>query len=293
MKTPEIDQYRAYLEEKRTAENTISAYLRDITQFADYLEGGNQDLLRVGPFDVNRYIRWMTANGKAASSANRSLAAIRSFYRFLIIKGKVRENPAKNVDSVRLPRNDPEILTIQEVDSLLSQPDCTNEKGCRDRAMLELLYATGIRASELISLNLGDVNLTAECICCQSGKRDRVIPIYRKAAMALREYLEDARPCLAPDGMEVALFVNMGGERMSRQGFWKLIKHYKEKAGIRTEISPRTLRHSFAVHLLENGADLQSIQKMMGHADISSTRAYCHIVQGKLREVYRKSHPRA
>ena len=293
MKAPEIEQYRAYLDERKTARNTLVSYVRDVTQYAEYMEERNQELLLAKRCDVSNYLLWMMTQGKAASTARRSLASIRSFYDFLIIKGSVKENPTKGVDSIKPVKNDPQILTPQEVDLFLDLPVPTDAKGYRDRAMLELLYATGIRSSELISLNLADVNLASECVKCRDGDRVRVIPIYRKAAKALMEYLEYARPQLVSDYAETALFVNMNGERMSRQGFWKLIKHYKEKAGIRTEISPRTLRHSFAVHLLENGADLQSIQKMMGHADISTTRTYCNIAQRRLREVYQKAHPRA
>ena len=175
----------------------------------------------------------------------------------------------------------------------LEQPQCVDAKGFRDHAMLELLYATGIRVSELISLDLGDLNLSAGFVRCASRGRERIIPLYHTAVKALQDYVRDIRPELIADSTETALFVNMNGERMSRQGFWKIIKYYQEKAGIQKDITPHTLRHSFAVHLLENGADLRSIQEMLGHADISSTQIYAHVVNRQLQDVYRKAHPRA
>ena len=202
-------------------------------------------------------------------------------------------NPAKGITAGRAERKYPEILTSKEVELFLEQPQCVDAKGYRDHAMLELLYATGIRVSELISLDLGDLNLSAGFVRCASRGRERIIPLYHTAVKALQDYVRDIRPELIADSTETALFVNMNGERMSRQGFWKIIKYYQEKAGIQKDITPHTLRHSFAVHLLENGADLRSIQEMLGHADISSTQIYAHVVNRQLQDVYRKAHPRA
>ena len=192
-----------------------------------------------------------------------------------------------------MERKFPEVLTNREVDRFLEQPQCVDSKGYRDHAMLELLYATGIRVSELISLNEKDVNLSAGVIRCRSKGRERMIPLYARAIKALSDYMKDVRPRLIADPEEQALFVNMSGERMSRQGFWKIVKHYQELAQIDKEITPHTLRHSFAVHLLENGADLRSIQEMLGHADISSTQIYTRVVRRQLRDVYQRAHPRA
>ena len=202
-------------------------------------------------------------------------------------------NPATGTSPIRKERKLPQILTGKEVELFLEQPQCVDAKGYRDHAMLELLYATGIRVSELISLDLDDVNLSAGFLRCSSRGKERIIPLYAGAVKALGEYMKNIRPQIVLLPEETALFVNMSGERMSRQGFWKIIKYYQEKAQIKKEITPHTLRHSFAAHLLENGADLQSLQEMLGHADISSTQVYSHLVKQKLQDVYRKAHPRA
>ena len=211
----------------------------------------------------------------------------------MLQRGAVRQNPAKAVAAVKVERKYPEILTGREVELFLEQPKCVDDKGFRDHAMLEMLYATGIRVSELISLNVEDVNLAAGFIRCVGRGKERIIPLYAAAVKALRDYLEFIRPRIIADKEEHALFVNMNGERMSRQGFWKIIKYYQEKAEIKKDITPHTLRHSFAVHLLENGADLRSIQEMLGHADISSTQIYVNVVQKQLKDIYQKAHPRA
>ena len=223
----------------------------------------------------------------------RSIASLKSFYNCMIALGIMDHNPAKGVAPTKVERKLPQILTGKEVELFLEQPQCVDAKGYRDHAMLELLYATGIRVSELISLDLDDLNLSAGFLRCASRGKERIIPLYHTAVKALQDYVRDIRPQLIADGDEQALFVNMNGERMSRQGFWKIIKHYQEKAGIEKDITPHTLRHSFAVHLLENGADLRSIQEMLGHADISSTQIYTHVVKRQLKDVYQKAHPRA
>ena len=205
----------------------------------------------------------------------------------------VKTNPAKGVATAKTEKKYPQILTSKEVELFLEQPQCVDAKSIRDHAMLELLYATGIRVSELISLDVEDVNLSAGFIRCESRGKSRIIPLYHVAVKALQDYLRDVRPQLIADEGETALFVNMNGERMSRQGFWKIIKYYQEKAQITKDITPHTLRHSFAVHLLENGADLHAIQEMLGHADISSTQIYTHVVKNQLKDVYNKAHPRA
>ena len=291
----DITRYSTYLErEKRASRNTVTSYLRDINQFADYLKRSQRCSLRQAKVEmVQGYMNWMLNDGKSAASVTRFLASVKSFYNFLLAEGSVDANPAKGLTAARAERKYPEILTSREVETFLDQPRCVDAKGFRDHAMLELLYATGIRVSELISLNLDDLNLSAGFIRCRSKGKERIIPLYHTAVKALQDYVKNIRPHLIADNGEEALFVNMSGERMSRQGFWKIIKCYQEKAGIEKDITPHTLRHSFAVHLLENGADLRSIQEMLGHADISSTQIYTHVVKRPLKDVYQKAHPRA
>ena len=290
----EIVRYGEYLvREKHASQNTVASYLRDVNQFSDYLKVRGPGLLEATAETVQSYMDWMLSRGKSAASVTRFLASVKSFYNFQLFSGKVKTNPAKGVSAAKVERKYPEILTSKEVDLFLEQPRCVDAKGFRDHAMLELLYATGIRVSELITLDLDDLNLAAGLIHCSSRGKERIIPLYRTAVKALQDYVWKIRPQLVSDPEETALFVNMNGERMSRQGFWKIIKYYQEKAGIEKEITPHTLRHSFAVHLLENGADLRSIQEMLGHADISSTQIYTHVVKGHLKDVYQKAHPRA
>ena len=279
--------YEAYLRyEKRVSENTLSSYLRDIRQFGSYLES------RIGcsyPEADEKiladYIAWLKGNGKSVATVSRAIASIKSFYAFLEGKGYITGNPSSNLIPDKSVQRLPQILTSKEVELLLEQPECVDPKGYRDRAMLELLYATGIRVSELIGLNIGDVNSAAGIVICHGRDHDRAIPLYPAAVKALNEYTEFIRPRMIASPREKALFVNVNGERMSRQGFWKLIKSYQVKAGIKKDITPHTLRHSFAAHLLENGADLHSIQEMLGHADISSTQVYSQLVKKQLKEV--------
>jgi len=290
-----IAAYSQYLsEERHSSENTVASYVRDVRQFSQYLHDGEDLALEeCTPEHIDRYMSYMSGHGKSASSVARGLASLKSFYAFLLSRGVIKSNPARNAAPVRADRKYPQILTGKEVELFLEQPQCVDPKGYRDHAMLELLYATGIRVSELISLDLDDVNLSAGFIRCSSRGKERIIPLYTTAVRALSDYIKDIRPQIVLDPMESALFVNMSGERMSRQGFWKIIKYYQEKAQINKDITPHTLRHSFAAHLLENGADLRSIQEMLGHADISSTQIYSHLVKQKLQDVYRKAHPRA
>ena len=290
-----LKQYEDYLAaEKHASQNTLSSYMRDLHQFAAYLtEFSPVPLPQVTQEVISTYVSWMGGKGKSAATITRSIASIKSFYAYLQLSGEVDINPAKGVAAVKVEHKFPEILTGKEVELFLDQPQCVDAKGYRDHAMLELLYATGIRVSELISLNEDDVNLSASFIRAQSKGKERIIPLYPAAVKALSHYMKEVRPQLVADPEETALFVNMNGERMSRQGFWKIIKYYQEKAGIEKDITPHTLRHSFAAHLLENGADLHSIQEMLGHADISSTQIYAHIIKQRLQDVYRKAHPLA
>lgn len=286
--------YEEYLKtEKRASENTMSAYLRDVQQFVTAVEAKGLLLTEVLSADVEDYTGALLRKGKSPATVTRSLASIKSFYQCLLLRGMVDQNPAKGIAPAKVERKLPQVLTGREVEIFLEQPECSDPKGYRDRAMLELLYATGIRVSELVALDLDDLNLPGGVLRCQGKGKERVIPLYPAAIRALNEYVRDVRPQLVDSVDEQALFVNMSGERMSRQGFWKLIKFYQEKAGIKKEITPHTLRHSFAAHLLENGADLRSIQEMLGHADISSTQIYSKLVNQKIKDVYNKAHPRA
>ena len=289
-----LSVYEDFLKlEKQASANTVSSYLRDVHQFAAAMDGKELALTQVVNRDVADYANSLSKRGKSPATVTRSVASIKSFYSCLLDKGYVDQNPAKGVSPTKVERKLPQVLTGKEVELLLEQPECTDLKGYRDRAMLELLYATGIRVSELIALNVEDLNLLSGILKCFSKGRKRVIPLYPKAVRALSEYITDVRPQLVDSVDETALFVNMSGERMSRQGFWKLIKCYQEKAGIQKDITPHTLRHSFAAHLLENGADLRSIQEMLGHADISSTQIYSKLINQKIKDVYKKAHPRA
>ena len=289
-----LKDYESYLiTEKRASANTVSSYLRDVQQFAAALECKGVELTQALTQDVVEYTDALIRRGKSPATVTRSVASIKSFYTCLVSWGVVEQNPAKGVATARVERKLPQVLTGQEVELFLEQPDCLEPKGCRDRAMLELLYATGIRVSELIALDVDDVNLPSGMLKCFGKGKERLIPLYPAAGRALEEYLRTVRPQLVDTAEETALFVNMNGERMSRQGFWKIIKFYQEKAGIQKEITPHTLRHSFAAHLLENGADLRAIQEMLGHADISSTQIYSRLVSQRIKDVYQKAHPRA
>ena len=290
-----VASYHNYLEnEKHASANTLSSYVRDVNQFRDWLMGqGVTDLRKVKKELITRYMENLNSRGKSPATITRSAASLKSFYGYMVSSGIMKTNPAKGVASAKVERKYPEVLTSREVELFLEQPKCVDEKGYRDHAMLELLYATGIRVSELIGLNMEDVNLPAGFIRCSSRGKERIIPLYQAAVKALQDYGKDIRPRLIASPDETALFVNMSGERMSRQGFWKIIKYYQERADINKDITPHMLRHSFAVHLLENGADLRSIQEMLGHADISSTQIYTHVIKKQLKDVYNKAHPRA
>lgn len=289
-----LDLYERYLaEEKKASPNTLSSYLRDVNQFRRWLEGEGLSEEQAVQADVEAYTKALSAKGKSVATVTRSLASLTSFYAFLQREGRVEANPAKGIAPAKVERKLPQILTSKEVELFLEQPDAADAKGCRDKAMLELLYATGIRVSELIGLDLEHLNLSAGFVRCPGRGKERIIPLYQAAVRALGDYVLHVRPQMLERPDEQALFVNMSGERMSRQGFWKIIKHYQEKAGICKDITPHTLRHSFAAHLLENGADLRSIQEMLGHADISSTQIYTQLVSSKLKHVYNKAHPRA
>ena len=290
-----IEKYESYLlNDKKASDNTLSSYLRDLRQLRDYLESHTDESFETATSDeLCEYTAWMKSQGKSVPTISRSIASIKNFYKFLLSQGAVDDNPTIGLVPEKAVQKLPQILTGKEVELLLEQPECTDLKGYRDRAMLELLYATGIRVSELIALNVNDINISAGIIRCRGHEKERLIPLYPAAIRALAEYVEFIRPQMIAASDETSLFVNVSGERMSRQGFWKIIKTYQTKAKIEKTITPHTLRHSFAAHLLENGADLRSIQEMLGHADISSTQIYSQLVKKQLKDVYNKAHPRA
>lgn len=290
-----FEKYEYYLKNiKKASDNTLSSYLRDIRQLGEYLDSHtDDDFESVSSEELCAYTAWMKVQGKSVPTISRSIASIKNFYKFLLSEAIVEENPTAELVPEKAVQKLPQILTGKEVELLLEQPECTDLKGYRDRAMLELLYATGIRVSELISLNVNDLNLSAGIVRCRGNEKERIIPLYPAAIRALAEYVEFIRPQMIAVPDEQSLFVNVSGERMSRQGFWKIIKTYQAKAKIEKTITPHTLRHSFAAHLLENGADLRSIQEMLGHADISSTQVYSQLVKKQLKDIYNKAHPRA
>ncbi len=290
-----LERYERFLTEvKKASNNTLASYLRDIRQLGEYLDANTDvELDTASEDDLAEYIEALRAKGKSVATVSRAIASLKNFYQFLLEEHVVEALPTGKLVPDKATQKLPQILSSQEVDLLLDQPQCVDMKGYRDKAMLELLYATGIRVSELISLNISDVDLASAVIHCQKKDKVRAIPLYPKAVMALSEYIEFIRPQMIATPDEQSLFVNISGERMSRQGFWKIIKHYQQKAGIEKTITPHTLRHSFAAHLLENGADLHSIQEMLGHADISSTQVYSQLVKKQLKDVYSKAHPRA
>ena len=290
-----VEPFINFLErDKRLSLNTLQSYKRDIEQYITYLNSINvSSITNTNKTTVIAYLLHLQKKGRATSTISRNLASIRSFYQFLYKKKAIDVDPTTELESPKVEKKLPQILSTQEVELLLDQPKCLDLKGIRDKAMLEVLYATGIRVSELISLNINDINLDLGFLTCNKGSRERTIPIGSISIAAIREYLEKSRKFLLQNVDDEALFVNINGGRLTRQGFWKIIKHYKNQANINKEITPHTLRHSFAAHLLENGADLRSIQEMLGHSDISSTQIYTQIAKNKIKDIYKKTPPRA
>ena len=290
-----VKEYTSFMTDIRHKSlNTVESYKRDVTQYISYLDGtGVTDISSTTKTTVLSYLLYLQKEGRASSTVSRTLASLRSYYLFMMQNGVVKSNPTSNLEAPHVEKKIPKILSGEEVELLLEQPKNCDNKGIRDKAMLELLYATGIRVSELINLDVSDVNVPMSFVRCKGGKKERIIPMGHQAKDALENYINNVRKYMVKDENETALFVNCSGARLSRQGFWKLIKYYQHIAGIETDITPHTLRHSFAAHLLENGADLHSIQEMMGHADISSTQVYSRMMNCKIKDVYAKAHPRA
>ena len=290
-----VSAYENYLlKVKQASANTVASYLRDIRQFSAWLsETQGINIADAQQLNISGYMDHLRLEGRSGATLTRNIASLKNFYAYLVSSGFIEENPVNDIHVERGEKKLPQILSSREIELLLAQPACTDAKGIRDKAMLEVMYATGIRVTELISLDLEDVNLELGLIRCSDARKSRSIPLYPAALKALYTYLRDVRSGMVADRGEHALFVNVNGSRMSRQGFWKILKSYQSSAHITKEITPHTLRHSFAVHLLENGADLDSLQELLGHSDISSTQMYTQMVNQKLKSVYEKCHPKA
>ena len=290
-------QVKLFLEflqnEKKLSDNTLQSYKRDIIQYQNYLEENGINYAKVSKEDIKAYLNYLKQIGKKPSTISRNLVSIRSFYQFTIKNKKIKNDPTEDVQSPKIEKRVPSVLTAQEVELLLEQPKDVDLKGTRDKAMLEFAYATGMRVTEIINLNIEDVNLEGEYVICRVGSKQRNIPLGSLSLKALKEYIDEARPILIRNEKEKALFVNVNGQRLTRQGFWKIVKYYKEQAHITKDITPHVLRHSFATHLLQNGADLKAIQTMLGHSDISSTQVYMQFQDPGLKDIYQKAHPRA
>ena len=290
-------QVKLFLEflqnDKKVSDNTLQSYRRDIVYYNKYLDENKINYAKVKEEDIKEYLNHLQEVGKKSSTVSRNLASIRSFYQFLVKNKKAKEDPTNNIQSPKVEKKAPSVLTAQEVELLLEQPKDVDLKGTRDKAMLEFAYATGMRVTEIISLNMDNVNLEEGYVTCKTGSKERNIPLGTMSLKALKEYVEEARPVLIRDEGVKALFVNINGQRLTRQGFWKIVKFYKEQAHITKDITPHVLRHSFATHLLQNGADLKAIQTMLGHSDISSTQVYMQFQDSGLKDIYQKAHPRA
>ena len=290
----EYDKFKQYLiNVKKSSSNTVESYMRDIAQYSDYCAAEKIDILSADNGVLRGYLEYLTAIGKSDATKTRVTASVRCFYRFLIAEGTLKRNPADGIKLQRTEKKLPGILDSIEIVLLLSEPDGTDYKSIRDKAMLELLYATGIKVSELTELTVSNVNLQIGILHLHNGERERIVPMYPAAVKTVAAYLVNVRPAIVIDENEDRLFTNMNGKPLSRQGFWKIIKHYAEKAGIKKDITPHTLRHSFAAHLLENGAQLKDIKEMLGHSDISSTQIYAQLIKSKYTAAYAKFHPMA
>jgi integrase/recombinase XerD len=283
--------------EKGLAKNTIVSYERDLKSYLHYLQTVEQitDVNQITRIHIIQFLNHLRKEGKSAKTLARHVASLRSFHQFLLREKMADQDPSVHIESPHLERSLPKVLTLSEVEALLEAPDRSKPSGLRDAAMLELLYATGIRVSELVNLNLDDLHLTMGFLrCIGKGNKERIIPVGKTALHVLDQYLQYGRPNMQSKKYRTeALFLNHHGNRLTRQGFWKILKGLAKKANIEKELTPHTLRHSFATHLLENGADLRAVQEMLGHADISTTQIYTHVTKTRLREVYSKFHPRA
>ena len=279
--------------DKKLTENTLQSYKRDISQYENYIEKNNLDYASVDEDAIKGYLAYLQENGKKTSTVSRNLASIRSFYQYSVRVKDIKKDPTENVQSPKIEKRIPNVLSTKEVELLLEQPEDTDLKGIRDKAMLEFAYATGMRVTEIISLDIKDINVKEGYVICKTGTKQRTIPLGEMSIKALKNYVDESRPYLIKSDDEPSLFVNINGKRLTRQGFWKIVKFYKEQAHIDKEITPGVLRHSFATHLLQNGADLKAIQTMLGHSDISSTQVYMQFQDEGIKNIYKKAHPRA
>ncbi len=291
----QLNSFVEYLrDQKNPSQNTLMAYIRDLSKFTDYAEtNGIADASEVDVDTVEDFKTQLVSAGLSAASVSRCLSALRTFFTYLVDQGVAEFNPAKSVHNAKPEKHDISVLSHKEIELLLSQPSGDDIKGIRDKAMLEVLYATGIKVSELISLDIGDVNTQVGFIRVGDGAQERIIPLYALVSKYLQVYIDKSRRLLVTDKTETALFVNVFGERMTRQGFWKLLKSYAAKAGIQKSITPHTIRHSFAAHLLENGADIRDISEILGHSDLASTQRYTAYLKDKLKTGFIKFHPHA
>jgi integrase/recombinase XerD len=290
-----VERYLRHLDvERRLAPHTLEAYRRDLTRLCVFAAGAARPVEALGRVDLERFVRDTMTSGLSPTSTARLVAATRGLYRFFRLTGRVAQNPAEEVRAPRVLAALPRFLSIEDVDVLVAAPDVSTPKGLRDRALIEVLYATGLRVSELVGLRLPDVRVDHGYVqCLGKGHKQRVVPLGDEAASWVRRYLADARPGIIRRRDVPWLFVNMRGGRLSRLGFWKILKAYGRRAGLGPHLSPHVLRHSFATHLLERGADLRAIQAMLGHADLSTTQIYTHVLEARLRQVYDRFHPRA
>lgn len=291
---PDSDKFKEYLlKVKKSSANTVESYLRDVNQYSAYCSASGKSIDYADNAFLRSYLDYLTATGKSEATKTRILASLRCYYKFLTQSGISDADPVEGIKLQHGEKKLPGILDSNEIVLLLSQPDGSDYKSVRDKAMLELLYATGIKVSELIELTVSDINLQIGILHLHNGKKERIVPMYPAAVKTVAAYLVNVRPAIVTDKAEDRLFTNMSGQPMSRQGFWKIIKHYSEKAGIKKDITPHTLRHSFAAHLLENGAQLKDIKEMLGHSDISSTQVYAQFMKNKYTMAYAKYHPLA
>lgn len=281
------------LKQRQASQNTIASYERDILQFNEYFESINKKIVDLKSEDMQDYINYLSIKGKSNSTISRSTASVKSFYRYLISRGLVKQNITDKVDVPKVDKKEPMILTSTEIEKLLEQPNTGDLKGQRDKAMLEILYATGIRVTELISLRIEDVNLTNGYIKVKKRNVERHIPLGNLSLKCLKEYMNKVRPLLIRTEEEKTLFINTNGQKMTRQGYWKILKQYKDQAKIGKEITPHTIRHSFAVHMLQNGAEIKTVQELLGHTDVASTMMYTQMTNIGLKDEYMNTHPRA
>ena len=287
-----IQDFIEYLKSRQVSRNTLLSYERDINQLATYFKNIDKKMFDATEEDLQKYIVYLTTMGKSNATISRNVASMKAFYRYLLKNKLVEENIALNLAAPKVEKKELSNLSVSEVEKLLEQPSSKDLKGQRDKAMLELLYATGIRVTELVSLTMSDVNVNAGHIKVKKKNKERVIPISNTALKYLKEYIENVRPLLIKTEEEQSLFINANGQKMTRQGFWKILKQYKDEAKIEKELTPHTIRHSFAVHMLQNGAELKSVQELLGHTDVASTMMYTHVADLKLRDEYLKAHPR-